>query len=77
MMMNENEIEWEVRPGGMLVQKRHTTNTNAEEEGAFITIRVSTVSHSHHISIQPTSTFGQFLNFIMSFHSPLHQFKIS
>ncbi|CAA0824522.1 Ubiquitin-like superfamily protein [Striga hermonthica] len=50
------EIKWEVRPGGMLVQKRES-NTNNEE--GVITIRISTVSKWHHISIQPTSTFGE------------------
>lgn len=49
------EIKWEVRPGGMLVQKRECAE-NAEE---IITLRVSTVSQWHHISIQATSTFGK------------------
>ncbi|GER29525.1 ubiquitin family protein [Striga asiatica] len=49
------EIKWEVRPGGMLVQKRESNNN---EEGV-ITIRISTVSKWHDISIQPTSTFGE------------------
>ncbi|KAI9120564.1 hypothetical protein K1719_007597 [Acacia pycnantha] len=57
-----SEIKWELRPGGMLVQKRDTTQ-NAEE--AFITIRVSTVSHCHAISIEATSTFGE-LKMILS-----------
>ncbi|CAA0833794.1 Ubiquitin-like superfamily protein [Striga hermonthica] len=50
------EIKWELRPGGMLVQKRET-DQNSDE--IMITIRVSTVSHCHDISLQPTSTFGE------------------
>lgn len=53
---NTTEIKWELRPGGMLVQKRETGES--EGEGA-ITIRVSTVSQWHDISIEATSTFGK------------------
>ncbi|XP_059294988.1 BAG family molecular chaperone regulator 3-like [Lycium ferocissimum] len=53
---NASEIKWELRPGGMLVQKRECENVGDQ---AIITIRVSTVSKSHDISIQPTSTFGE------------------
>ncbi|XP_019161470.1 PREDICTED: BAG family molecular chaperone regulator 2-like [Ipomoea nil] len=49
------EIKWELRPGGMLVQKRECVD-KAEE---IITLRVSTVSQCHNISIQSTSTFGE------------------
>lgn len=49
------EIKWELRPGGMLVQKRECLD-KAEE---IITLRVSTVSQCHNISIQSTSTFGK------------------
>nr|GMC91667.1 BAG family molecular chaperone regulator 2-like [Ipomoea batatas] len=49
------EIKWELRPGGMLVQKRECLD-KAEE---IITLRVSTVSQCHNISIQSTSTFGE------------------
>lgn len=48
------EIKWEVRPGGMLVQKRESNKS----VGELITIRVSTVSKWHDISIEATSTFG-------------------
>lgn len=47
------ETEWEVRPGGMLVQKR----VEGREEGT-ITVRVSTGHQCHDISIGATSTFG-------------------
>lgn len=49
------EIKWELRPGGMLVQKRE----NNKSVGEMITIRVSTVSKWHDISIEATSTFGK------------------
>ncbi|KAL3644003.1 hypothetical protein CASFOL_011935 [Castilleja foliolosa] len=48
------EIKWELRPGGMLVQKRETKQHSDE---IIITIRVSAVSQWHHISLQSTSTF--------------------
>uniref|UniRef100_A0A0D9W6C2 Ubiquitin-like domain-containing protein n=1 Tax=Leersia perrieri TaxID=77586 RepID=A0A0D9W6C2_9ORYZ len=49
------EIEWEVRPGGMLVQKR-------EGRGGVevITVRVATTGFSwHDVSIGATCTFGE------------------
>ncbi|XP_021911065.1 BAG family molecular chaperone regulator 2-like [Carica papaya] len=48
------EIKWELRPGGMLVQKRELSVASET-----ITLKVSTVSKSHYISIDPTSTFGE------------------
>ncbi|XP_010929986.1 BAG family molecular chaperone regulator 3 [Elaeis guineensis] len=48
-------IEWEMRPGGMLVQKRE--GGKGDEE--VITVRVSTGSYWHDISIGATSTFGE------------------
>lgn len=57
-----SEIKWELRPGGMLVQKRDTGESAGE--GA-ITVRVSTVSKWHDISIEATSTFGE-LKMILS-----------
>ncbi|KAL0461733.1 UNVERIFIED_CONTAM: BAG family molecular chaperone regulator 2 [Sesamum latifolium] len=56
------DIKWELRPGGMLVQKRET-NGNADE--VMIEIRVSTVSQWHDISVRATSTFGE-LKMILS-----------
>lgn len=48
------EIEWEVRPGGMLVQKRD--GGRAEE---VIVVRVSTGFSWHDVSIGATCTFGE------------------
>ncbi|KAK4710557.1 hypothetical protein R3W88_005070 [Solanum pinnatisectum] len=57
---NGGEIKWELRPGGMLVQKRECENNISNSNGeAIIKLRVSTVSNFHDISIQPTSTFGE------------------
>ncbi|XP_004304688.1 PREDICTED: BAG family molecular chaperone regulator 2-like [Fragaria vesca subsp. vesca] len=57
----DGEIKWELRPGGMLVQRRETPNAG---EG-MITVKVSTVSQWHDISVEPTSTFGE-LKMILS-----------
>ena len=53
---NISEIKWELRPGGMLVQKRETGGSVGD---GMITVRVSTVSQWHDISIESTSTFGK------------------
>ncbi|GKA74787.1 BAG family molecular chaperone regulator 2-like protein [Tanacetum coccineum] len=51
------EVQWELRPGGMLVQKRDIEAQNVEKEG-FIMVRVATGSQWHDISIQATATIG-------------------
>ncbi|XP_039133848.1 BAG family molecular chaperone regulator 1-like [Dioscorea cayenensis subsp. rotundata] len=51
------EIEWELRPGGMLVQKRESGKGGAEI--IRVRVRVSMASLSHDISISATSTFGE------------------
>ncbi|RLM78940.1 BAG family molecular chaperone regulator 1-like [Panicum miliaceum] len=48
------EIEWEVRPGGMLVQKR-----DGKGGKEVIVVRVSTGFSWHDVSIGATSTFGE------------------
>ncbi|XP_047061901.1 BAG family molecular chaperone regulator 3-like [Lolium rigidum] len=49
------EIEWEVRPGGMLVQRR-----DCRGDIEVITVRVSTgFSSWHEVSIGATCTFGE------------------
>ncbi|XP_071695518.1 BAG family molecular chaperone regulator 2-like [Rutidosis leptorrhynchoides] len=59
---NDGEVKWELRPGGMVVQKREV---NAESDEVVMEVRVATCSHWHDISIQPTSTFGE-LKMILS-----------
>ncbi|XP_077231341.1 BAG family molecular chaperone regulator 3-like [Tasmannia lanceolata] len=56
------KVKWELRPGGMLVQKREDGGSMGEE---MITVKVSTGSHWHDISIEATSTFGE-LKMILS-----------
>lgn len=51
------EVKWELRPGGMLVQKRETEEESIEE--GIMVIKVATGSQWHDVSIQPTSTFGK------------------
>ncbi|XP_034707655.1 BAG family molecular chaperone regulator 1 [Vitis riparia] len=58
----KGEIKWELRPGGMLVQKRESAESVGE---GMITVRVSIVSKWHEISIESTSTFGE-LKMILS-----------
>ncbi|CAL5031376.1 unnamed protein product [Urochloa decumbens] len=48
------EIEWEVRPGGMLVQKR-----DGRGDVEIITVRVATGFSWHDVSIRATCTFGE------------------
>ncbi|KAL8193549.1 hypothetical protein R6Q57_026684 [Mikania cordata] len=55
---NTGEIKWELRPGGMLVQKRDIDDQNLEKEGCIV-VRVANGSQWHDITIQATSTFGE------------------
>ncbi|CAM0904126.1 unnamed protein product [Alopecurus aequalis] len=48
------EIEWEVRPGGMLVQRR-----DGRGDIEVITVRVATGFSWHEVSIGATCTFGE------------------
>lgn len=52
------EIEWELRPGGLLVQKREAIG--ADESKGMINVRVSTGLRWLHISISATATFGMY-----------------
>eukprot|EP00250_Pteridium_aquilinum_P010356 c19327_g1_i1 orf=1236-2177(-) len=49
--------EWELRPGGMLVQKRDP-DADAVHAGPLIRVKVSYGRASHHVSIKAHSTFG-------------------
>ncbi|KAE8039308.1 hypothetical protein FH972_011734 [Carpinus fangiana] len=49
------EIDWELRPGGMLVQKRDTGDSSS---GTMIKIKVSHGSYHHDITVPAQSTFG-------------------
>lgn len=53
---SDKQIEWEMRPGGMLVQRRE--NGGDEDGGPFIKIRVSYGSSFHEFTVPWQSTFG-------------------
>lgn len=54
----EVAIDWEVRPGGMLVQKRVIGSDPGCGTAPTIKIKVSHESYHHHISLPSHSTFG-------------------
>uniref|UniRef100_A0A0D9V996 Ubiquitin-like domain-containing protein n=1 Tax=Leersia perrieri TaxID=77586 RepID=A0A0D9V996_9ORYZ len=67
MVAEHEKIEWEVRPGGMLVQKRRSpadddgssmTSGNSGAAADTILVRVSTGWQWHEVSIDSTATFG-------------------
>ncbi|RWW87573.1 hypothetical protein BHE74_00003591, partial [Ensete ventricosum] len=49
------DVQWELRPGGMLVQKRGC----GEEADEVVTVRISTGWNWHDISIGATASFGE------------------
>lgn len=49
------EVDWELRPGGMLVQKRDFGDASS---GPMIKIKVSHGSYHHDITVLAHSTFG-------------------
>ncbi|KAI3760390.1 hypothetical protein L1987_50785 [Smallanthus sonchifolius] len=51
-------IDWEVRPGGMLVQKRFLGSDPGCGTAQIINIKVSHDSYHHHLSLPSISTFG-------------------
>jgi len=57
MVAEHEKIEWEVRPGGMLVQKRRSSEDDAAAV-EYILVRVSTGWQWHDVSIDATATFG-------------------
>jgi hypothetical protein len=60
MVAEHERIEWEVRPGGMLVQKRRSPEEDAAAVEVIL-VRVSTgASQCHHdVNIDATATFGK------------------
>jgi hypothetical protein len=54
--------EWEIRPGGMLVQKRTTADSNHNSVPVSnIKVRVKYGSLCHEISISSQASFGNFI----------------
>lgn len=54
----EGAAEWEVRPGGMLVQRRTLAASDQSSVAPMIRIRVKYKSTYHEININSQSTFG-------------------
>ena len=68
----EVAIDWEVRPGGMLVQKRLVGSGPGCANAPVINIKVSHNSVYHHIPIPSVSTFGNLiLNYGYFFLEPM------
>ncbi|ESW14175.1 hypothetical protein PHAVU_008G259000 [Phaseolus vulgaris] len=51
----KGSIDWELRPGGMLVQKRQPLESSSS---TMIKIKVSHGSYHHHFTVPAQSTFG-------------------
>ncbi|VAH82538.1 BAG family molecular chaperone regulator 1-like [Triticum aestivum] len=60
MVAEHERIEWEVRPGGMLVQKRRGPENDGCDAEEAILVRVSTAGGGwqHDVPIDATATFG-------------------
>lgn len=58
----ETVVQWEVRPGGMLVQKRNPDSDHVSGHPPPLPIRVKVKYGSiyHEIRISPQATFGKF-----------------
>ncbi|XP_059668034.1 BAG family molecular chaperone regulator 4 [Cornus florida] len=62
-VQSNEETEWEVRPGGMLVQKREDGNDDVDHHddgvgGSTIKIKVSHGSNHYDLTVPSQSTFG-------------------
>ncbi|KAL7188798.1 hypothetical protein ACSBR1_038620 [Camellia fascicularis] len=55
---SEAAAGWEVRPGGMLVQKRNSDQNNASLQIPKIKVRVKFGSSYHELNISPQASFG-------------------
>ncbi|KAF5732330.1 BAG family molecular chaperone regulator 1 [Tripterygium wilfordii] len=56
---HESGSEWEIRPGGMLVQKRNPDSERSSAPAPTIRVRVKYGSIYHEISISSQATFGE------------------
>ncbi|KAJ8771441.1 hypothetical protein K2173_026618 [Erythroxylum novogranatense] len=67
----ESGAEWEVRPGGMLVQKRNLDSDRSSVPPPTIRVRVKYGSTYHEININSQATFGE-LKKILTGRTGLH-----
>lgn len=54
----EEAIDWELRPGGMLVQRRDYSSDLTSSSGPLIKVKVFHGLHQHCITIRAQATFG-------------------
>lgn len=64
-----NFEEYEIRPGGMLIQKRNSDSNQTSLTVPTIKVRVKYGSTNHEVHINSTASFGngKFCNFLVSF----------
>lgn len=58
---NTDIAEWELRPGGMVVQKRNSDVNQNFTSKSTIKVRVKYGSSYHHIQISSHASFGKFI----------------
>ncbi|XP_057954583.1 BAG family molecular chaperone regulator 4-like [Malania oleifera] len=57
--VHNQEIEWELRPGGMLVQKRNDIGAvSSSSSGPMIKVKVSHGSYHHDVTVPAQASFG-------------------
>lgn len=74
---NRGGVDWEVRPGGMLVQKR-SGHCGVGPAAQTIKVLVSQGSYLHEVTVPPQATFGiEFFFFLSFLHFPLEKVRKS
>ncbi|XXG76060.1 hypothetical protein AAC387_Pa08g0491 [Persea americana] len=68
--IGSEQVEWELRPGGMLVQKRDP-DSDGDRAASIVKLRVKYGSSLHEIHISPQATFGD-LKKLLSAQTGLH-----
>lgn len=70
---DRREVPWELRPGGMLVQKRNQEGVEASVPAPTIKVRVKHGSTLHEVAISSQATFGTIFQCPLEalFHLPI------